>query len=362
LQLALTAASPIFRGYLTDVDCRWDVISLSVDCRTREERGLSPLKEDKFVIPKSRYSSVDMYLSECGAKYNDIEVVYDQAIYDKLLANDVDELLAKHISHLFIRDSLSIFSERVHQDDERDLDHFENIQSTNWQTMRFKVPPANSNIGWRVEFRPCEVQITDFENAAFGVFIVLLTRTILTFKLNMLMPLSKVDENMKRSQRRNAALEGKFWFRTNIFSRDCDDGCQVEEMTIDQIINGNGEDFVGLVPLVKQYLVSLDCDADTACTIRQYLKLISLRAKGTAMTTATWIRNFVQNHPLYKRDSVVSEAISYDLLVAVSEVTTGKRECPELLGVSPKTKTSQDIPKAIRKLFEYSCQNGSACN
>ena len=69
----------------------------------------------------------------------------------------------------------------------------QNIQSTNWQSMRFKVPPINSNIGWRVEFRPCEVQLTDFENAAFGVFIVLLTRAILTFKLNMLIPISKVS-------------------------------------------------------------------------------------------------------------------------------------------------------------------------
>ena len=46
--------------------------------------------------------------------------------------------------------------------------------------------------GWRVEFRPCEVQLTDFENAAFSVFIVLLTRTILSFGLNLYMPLSKV--------------------------------------------------------------------------------------------------------------------------------------------------------------------------
>ena len=35
---------------------------------------------------------------------------------------------------------------------------FKNIQSTNWQTMRFKPPPANSPIGWRVEFRPTEVK------------------------------------------------------------------------------------------------------------------------------------------------------------------------------------------------------------
>ena len=38
-QLALTAASPIWRGYLSDVDCRWNVIAGSVDDRTAEERG-----------------------------------------------------------------------------------------------------------------------------------------------------------------------------------------------------------------------------------------------------------------------------------------------------------------------------------
>jgi len=40
LQLALTAASPVWRGYLADVDCRWNVIAGSVDDRTEEERGL----------------------------------------------------------------------------------------------------------------------------------------------------------------------------------------------------------------------------------------------------------------------------------------------------------------------------------
>lgn len=43
LQLALTAASPAWRGYLADVDCRWNVIAGSVDDRTEEERGLKVL-------------------------------------------------------------------------------------------------------------------------------------------------------------------------------------------------------------------------------------------------------------------------------------------------------------------------------
>lgn len=68
LQLALTAASPLHRGYVTDVDCRWNVISCSVDCRTREERGELPLKQNKFRIPKSRYDSIDSYLSPQGER------------------------------------------------------------------------------------------------------------------------------------------------------------------------------------------------------------------------------------------------------------------------------------------------------
>jgi glutamate--cysteine ligase catalytic subunit len=51
----------------------------------------------------------------------------------------------------------------------QDNDHFENINSTNWRTVRFKLPPAPAknqhNIKWRVEFRSMEVSLTDFENA-----------------------------------------------------------------------------------------------------------------------------------------------------------------------------------------------------
>jgi hypothetical protein len=37
----------------------------------------------------------------------------------------IDELLAKHIAYLFIRDPIVIFSEMIDQDDEKDNDHFE---------------------------------------------------------------------------------------------------------------------------------------------------------------------------------------------------------------------------------------------
>ena len=138
IMLAITAANPISRGFLAATDCRWDTISASVDCRTRAERGLEPMTSQdqaKFgVIGKSRYGSVDSFLSECSLKagYNDIDLVYDKESYKTLKEAGIDDLMAKHVSHLFIRDTVSLFSEKIDQNDEEETDHFENIQSTNW--------------------------------------------------------------------------------------------------------------------------------------------------------------------------------------------------------------------------------------
>ncbi|OAX39118.1 GCS-domain-containing protein [Rhizopogon vinicolor AM-OR11-026] len=379
IMLALTAASPVWRGYLADVDCRWNVIAGSVDDRTPGERGLKPSK-DNVVIPKSRYDSVDLYISNDWInkpEYNDERVPYNEAIFKRLRDHGLDEPLAKHISHLFIRDPLVVFSETIHQDDDSSNDHFENIQSTNWQTLRFKPPPPNSEIGWRVEFRSMEVQMTDFENAAFAVFIVLLSRAILAFNLNFYIPISKVDANMSRAQRRDAARSGKFYFRKSVLPpgrttpiastpsssgscspvewskdapakekklRNCfppvprppyvEDGPiedEYEEMTVEEIFVGKGSKFPGLLGLVEAYIDTLDVGVGDRLQISKYLDLVRRRATGSLQTPATWIRNFVRSHPSYKFDSAVSQEINYDLLVAVDEIERGVRRAPEML-------------------------------
>uniref|UniRef100_A0A8C7N0V5 Glutamate--cysteine ligase n=1 Tax=Oncorhynchus kisutch TaxID=8019 RepID=A0A8C7N0V5_ONCKI len=347
LQMALSAASPFYRGYVSDIDCRWGVISASVDDRTREERGLEPLKSNKFRILKSRYDSIDSYLSSCGDKYNDIDLTIDEEINKQLLDAGIDKLLAQHIAHLFIRDPLSLFEEKIHLDDENESDHFENLQSTNWQTMRFKPPPPNSDIGWRVEFRPMEVQLTDFENSAYVVFIVLLTRVILSYKLDFLIPLSKVDENMKVAQERNAVQEGMFYFRKDIYkgcnpvldsSSAAQNGLDSEGdneyilMSIDTIINGKEGVFQGLIPILNCYLENMEVDVDTRCTILNYLKLIKRRASGELMTIAKWMREFVDKHTQYKQDSVITDKINYDLLRKCDSISKGEERCPELFG------------------------------
>lgn len=89
------------------------------------------------------------------------------------------------------------------------------------QSVRWKPPPPRNgpndpHIGWRTEFRSMEIQLTDFENAAFTTFITLLTRVILTFDLNLYIPLSRVDANMQRAHGRDAARKGKFFFRRHM--------------------------------------------------------------------------------------------------------------------------------------------------
>ncbi|XP_059794964.1 glutamate--cysteine ligase catalytic subunit isoform X3 [Balaenoptera ricei] len=305
-----------------------------------------PLKNNHYRISKSRYDSIDSYLSECGEKYNDIDLTKDKEIYEQLLQEGIDHLLAQHVAHLFIRDPLTLFEEKIHLDDANESDHFENIQSTNWQTMRFKPPPPNSDIGWRVEFRPMEVQLTDFENSAYVVFVVLLTRVILSYKLDFLIPLSKVDENMKVAQKRDAVLQGLFYFRKDI----CKGGNAMVDgrgkttgstepaaeeyalMTIDTIINGKEGVFPGLIPILNSYLENMEVDVDTRCSILNYLKLIKKRASGELMTVARWMREFIANHPDYKQDSVITDEMNYSLLLKCNQIANELCECPELLG------------------------------
>lgn len=427
VMLALTAATPVLKGRLVDTDVRWNTIALSVDDRTPAERGLhegDPAAQEAARDPsmvgdgvarlrKSRYDSISTYLHYCKRReenpmhvletYNDIPCVVDKCAESFLVDNGVDPALAYHVAHLFARDPLVIFDGVVEQvDDATATEHFENIQSTNWQTVRWKPPPPREHedsprIGWRTEFRSMEMQATDAENAAFVVFVVLVTRVILAFDLNLYIPLSKVDENMKRAHSRDAVHKQKFWWRMHMAPPEkgkgtphhsaneteegagseaphpcdgssangipaadqehkaCDEHTQGhEEMTIEEIMLGKGDYYPGLVPLVYAYLGHIGCDADTMDTVDQYMTLICKRASGELKTTATWMREFVTNHPEYKQDSVVSDAIAHDLVMEFRAIGEGEKHEPSLLGnlrISPvRPKQAYDVPLSSTKV------------
>lgn len=466
IMLALTAGTPIFKGRLADVDARWDIIAGSVDDRTPAEMGeLTPdqaaaVADPRMAgsgirrLPKSRYDSVSTYIYHCNGetrctrtfeRYNDVLCPVDEDVKRKLDEEGIDSNLSHHLAHLFTRDSIVSYAGFIEElDDEKSTDHFECIQSTNWQSCRWKPPPppAPSDkadapyIGWRTEFRSMEVQLTDFENAAFTVFVVLITRVLLAFDLGLYIPLSKVDENMKRAMKRDAATKERFYFRKHMAPLDetveqhnsgagvkkpccgggddekkapcaaataaavnnvsgaspctkdvtvttaaasavvaagsaeeavkstaaaataaaaaapCagkkkeeeDCGCKgaagkklpdedsYEEMSMNEIMNGKGDYFPGFIPLIYAYLEFIKCDKLTFARIKDYLVFIERRARGELQTPAAFIRNYVQKHPSYKQDSVVSPDIAYDLMMTCNAIGTGEIHCPEILG------------------------------
>lgn len=372
--MALTAGSPVFRGKLVDTDTRWDVIASSVDCRTPIERGIStePLAwqtdpdssnsagSGRTRIFKSRYDTIDCFISSSPLlqdKYNDVPLVCDPDALATLLANGVDERLARHIAHLWIRDPLVVFSDRIAVDDTKSSEHFENIQSTNWQNVRWKPPPPDAkNMGWRVELRTMEVQLTDMENAAFTVFSVLMSRVILFFELNLYIPVSKVDENMAVARLRNAICTQKFHFRSYVVPLAERCGIvptdpeyhpdSVEFMTCEEILTGRGEYFPGLIPIIFTYLDVIGCDEETRSVVSGYLELIVQRAKGTLPTFAQWMRKEIMAHPAYKHDSNVSQEIAFDVLSKCRRIAAGE-PCPELLGrLRPRSFNSVDSESA----------------
>lgn len=190
-----------------------------------------------------------------------------------------------------------------------------------------------------MEFRPLEVQLTDFENAAYAIVVVLLSRCVLALsqRVNFYLPMSLVEENMRRAQRKDAVTSQKFWMRKNAilpasapsappvpasvseetarrrgslagghsqgpFAIPSADSVEVEELTLDEIFNGKvssqGQREGGLLPLLEEYLQSVDCSCltegdgeGTALTssspspsvlegLLPYLKLLRDRAAG----------------------------------------------------------------------------------
>ena len=288
-------------------------------------------------------------------EYQDPALIVDGAIKQKLLDVGMDQRLATHFAHLFVRDPLVIYNEDLEKVDVNQTNRFEMFQSTNWQTLRFKPPALSTQeMGWRVEFRAMEVQITDFENAAFSIFIVLLSKTILHFNINLYIPIAKIDENMEIAHTRNAVVSRGFFFRTSVTpetvrtelpsrvpctnrgdfqdapSRN-NNGPVTDEyklMSINKIINGESsspsqDGFPGLIPLIQEYLDTCNYDSPTRSRLNQYLNFIKGRASGDIPTTAKWLRSFVQSHPEYKSDSVVGAGVVYDLIKQVSEISEG---------------------------------------
>ncbi|KPI83822.1 putative gamma-glutamylcysteine synthetase [Leptomonas seymouri] len=313
--LALSSATPFQKGLLSDSDVRWLTIAAAVDDRRAEEVPR---------ILKSRYDSISVFISDTAPnleELNDSPIEIHHPYYELLKESGVDFRLAKHIAHLFIRDPLVMYDKMIDIDDTTHTEHFENIQSTNWQTVRFKPPPFGSDVGWRVEFRVMDIQPTPFENSAFAVFIPLLTKAILKYKPVFYTKMSTVDQNMGLAHHINPCDEN-YIMRKDIFTESATaDDAETAPMSIDEIFNGREGGFYGLIPLVRRFLKEEEMQS---LQLESYLNFLSMRASKRIPTAAQYMRKFVLEHPDYQHDSRLTGTIARDLVRHVHDLAARK--------------------------------------
>ena len=58
-----------------------------------------------------------------------------------------------------------------------------------------------------------DIQLTDFENTALTVMVGMIANVINTFDFDLVLPISLVDENMKRAHIRDNLTNVKFWWK-----------------------------------------------------------------------------------------------------------------------------------------------------
>ncbi|KAJ5504562.1 Glutamate--cysteine ligase [Penicillium fimorum] len=352
LMLALTAGSPCYKGYLVDTDSRWHVTNALNDDRSMEEMRSKNSVDQGMAASQMRWSFSPVYAGHGdrvleGYQLCNTRNLEARALFEKA---GMDPNLSRFFSHMLKYDHLIMDPDHLQPESPSDTYHFRALIGSLWPDIRFKPPPDGSNIGWRVEFRPMEVQMTDFENAAFVVFMALMRRAVSYFDLNFYLPMDLVGENMRRAVMRDAVNQNKFWFREIVLpggdprglspsgsdTHDSNLANGYREMSLEEIMCGSGGNawsssplegrapFPGLVPLVHSLLDAVDVDCETRSVLNGYLEFVAKRASGDLWTTAKWMRHFIQTHEKYKADSVVSEEICYDLICTVEDFTLGR--------------------------------------
>ena len=361
---ALGASAPIYKGQLANWDFRWKILCDAQDPRTDEQKD--PLSKE--YIPKSRYSTMNHFLSShpyfASDSINDgHKLKVNEEFYQKLKDAGMSDRLAYHFASLFVHDALAIFDGHTEYRS-NSTEHFENFNSTNWNSVRFKPPPSlDSDIGWRVEFRTLDIQLTDFENAAYVALLNLVTKVLNEFDVNLSLPISLSDENMDRAQEIDAVTKQKFWFSKHIVDLEKDytvneakaknwnfekleeTWCDISEgspqsefveLTILDILEGNKDiGNKGLFELFREYMDLHQFSKEEKEFYNTMLDFLVSRAKGEIKTGARFMRDFVLNHPEYKHDSVVNHRICYDLVRESTELGIPERWEKTLCGEMP---------------------------
>lgn len=328
LMLALSAATPIYKGKLVVTDTRWEAMCWAGDDRKSSEKPEVP----------PRLGCTPMYLEETTSarQMNDQSVVAGDGPKFDLHQYGVPAAIATYFAHILEREPLidttctggPVISST--SQDKR-VASLNTQMSTWWPHVRLKLPVLSNvdkGLPWRVEFRPMEAQPSDMENAALVVALRVLQQTIQHFDLDLKIPISAVEKNMNRANTHNAATDQNFRFAVQPYRREHEPAPAFDGWaSLDFIFNGDSDDagrmWRGLLPLARDYLALRrisNLPRKEQAKIFDALDMLSARASGRLETPAQWMRRFVKekSHGIL-RDEEISARLYYEMILALSE-------------------------------------------
>ena len=122
-----------------------------------------------------------------------------------------------------------------------------------------------------------DIQLTDFENSAMIVLLLMINNVINNFDVDFITPISKVDENFERAHNVDALVSEKFWVKTKGSLKSSIEELELnclqetdflqtkfereglkqeelyEELSLLEILKGT-DNFIGLYPLFEKYM------------------------------------------------------------------------------------------------------------
>ena len=346
--LALSASSSIVKGKLSGWDNRFNILVQGCDDRLDEEKD----PKSKNYIYKSRYSNVYSYISSSPYiqdHHNEYpKMPIDKEYYNKLINKGFNKRFAEHICNLFVREPMIVFEKKVKVEDKEDPAHFISLMSTNWNSLRFKPPLVNDKDNfYKLEIRPADLQFSPFENAAINTFIILYSRILRYYGVNFIIPMKMNDINFEKGHLNNAVNNEKFFWRINSIDKEyynlqnsikkngynnsvfkIPDGYDnkekdlecIKEMTLNEILNGKKEyGYIGILEVMKHFVLNLYKEKEQELLLGQ-LSFLSDRVNGKLLTGAQYLRKLVLDHKSYKKDSVVTQEIAYDVMSKVVDI------------------------------------------
>lgn len=295
--LSLSCSTPIINGKLIDTDGRWSIISQSTDDRMDGE------------IRDPRFSNIPLFLLNNGFQWNNKVFTKDESIYNTLRKLDIPESLCLLFSYSLNLPPLLMFQSHL-EENEYQSNTLNSYLNTFWKSVRLKLPYNDlpSDMGWRVEFRTMDLQLTDFENAAFAVSSMLVAKALVWANIFPYSFLMDIDNDYDLAVKKNSCLKEKFsWNNT--------------KKTICQIFDGDDED-EGLLSICNRYLDSNSISIDEKNLYKLYLDYVYQISCGNIPTTATDIRNEIESVKNNLDSNLISQEIIIKSIVNVTKRRT----------------------------------------